>query len=78
MTASGTFQTCRRTLKMSAYRGRPEVVCARMTHRGHPIRAGGARNVRKSSGLPICSYLFGVQDLFRPLVAYRESQSGLN
>jgi len=26
----GTFETCQRTLKMSAYRGRPEVIGARV------------------------------------------------
>jgi hypothetical protein len=29
MSLPGTFETCRRTLRMSAHRGRPAVICAR-------------------------------------------------
>src|SRR6202043_2088749 len=37
MSVHGTFETCRRTLKRPAYRGRSEVIGARLERRDRPI-----------------------------------------
>src|SRR5882724_13011412 len=49
----GTFETCRRTLKRSAYGGRPEVVCARSKRRFDPdLTSNGCRTTSDRVGIP--------------------------
>src|SRR5207253_2485393 len=63
----GTFETCRRTLKMSAYRTKPEVI--------------GARSERRQSGRRCCARLSGKRILCgrycpeRQLLAGRKSDA---
>ena len=49
----GTIETCRRTLKRSAYGGRPEVVCARTKRRFDPdLTSNGCRTTSDRVGIP--------------------------
>ena len=53
VSAPGTIETCRRTLKRSAYGGRPEVVCARSKRRFDPdLTSNGCRTTSDRVGIP--------------------------
>src|SRR6266487_3732550 len=53
VSAPGTIETCRRTLKRSAYGGRPEVVCARSKRRFDPdLTSNGCGTTSDRVGIP--------------------------
>jgi len=56
MSAIGTFETCRRTLRMAADRGGPEVAGRPSKRRDDPKRTSGRRNYPGSGLLHFQSF----------------------